>query len=147
MRAQDENYLFLEPLIVARLQEQLRDQSGTALARVLTSLELGEYETQRRPAPCVDVILIGDEPVSEAAQRDTMVRQTWAVVVVVENRRDSATAVRQDAGVLIAHTLRALQGWEWEDCQRAKRVKSSLRPGGRAGYIYYPLAFSFMFNF
>jgi hypothetical protein len=151
MLPQRENYFFLEPLIVERLESRLVDANGTRLARVMTSIDLAGFERKDRPAPAVDVVLLDDNPVDETKSGASVkVTQTWVCVAVVENFRDArgANPARQDAGALVGAVFSAMQGWEWERLQRFSRAKFSrpIRADG-FGRVYYHLAFKTEFVF
>ncbi len=147
---QESNYLFLEPLIVTRLNGVLSAASVSPLPHVMSLGDLADYEAQRNQSPIIAVLLADDSP-GDRVQPSGEVRidQTWEAVVVISNHRNTprGDGVRNTAGVLIPHVINALQGWRWGDTPRETftRTRASSRPTGRNGFLYYPLAFSTSF--
>ena len=133
-----ENYLAAEPLIVARLQEQVTG------ATVSSSWGMPAIRESHDLPPSVIVFLEDDAPGavadSGAAQK---VEQTWLCLVVV---RDAEA----DAGSLISKVIRAMAGWKpaGSGFSVFKRVKSGYSPDySPNGIFYFPLAFATSFVF
>ena len=134
-----EDYLEVEPLIVARLKEEVRN------ARVHSSWGQPVIKETTDLPPSVMVFLEDDRPGTTAANgQDQKIEQVWLTLVVV---RDA----EQEAGSLISQVVRALVGWEpsGSPFSAFKRVKSVYSPDySPNGVFYFPLAFatSFVFN-
>ena len=135
------NHLALEPLLIARLKAEVAD-----FRAVLGMADLASMQEAGQTTPAAHVIYQGDTLPggdSRAGQGAVqMVVQTWLVVVAVRNVRDTVGggAAREEAGLLITLTLKALSGWAAPGYRPLVRVNAP-RPGFNAGYAYFPLAF------
>jgi len=134
------DYLAVEPLIVARLKEQL-------FSDVTIQSTWGTPKIQEMPElpPAVLLLLEADNPGevnhSGLAQK---IEQIWTCIVVV---KDAET----EAGPLISQVIKALNGWQPEDTAFSpfRRVKSGFsHEYSPSTVFYFPLAFStsFVFN-
>ncbi|MBF0214550.1 MAG: hypothetical protein HQM00_13480 [Magnetococcales bacterium] len=131
------DYLAIEPLIVARLEDQLADvtiKSTWGIPKIPETFDL---------PPAVLIFLEDDRPGPESG-RSQKVEQVWLCLVVVNDPGN-------EAGPLIAQVIRALSGWTPDGATFApfKRVKSTFAPDTSPNGVYYfPLAFStsFVFN-
>ncbi|MBF0098021.1 MAG: hypothetical protein HQM04_16290 [Magnetococcales bacterium] len=135
-----DNYFAVEPLIVARLKEQL-------FSTVTVQSIWGMPKIQEVPEllPSVLVLLEADQPgeinLYGAAQK---IEQVWTCIVVV---KDAAT----EAGPLISQVIQALNGWQpaGTDFSPLRRIKSGFsHDHSPSTAFYFPLAFStsFVFN-
>ena len=133
------DYLAAEPLIVARLKDQVRD------ARIHSSWGQPVIKESHDLPPSVMVFLEEDRPGKTADGGNAQkIEQIWLALVVV---RDA----EQDAGALISQVIRALAGWNPDKSQFSpfQRVKSAFSPDYSPNDIFYfPIAFStsFVFN-
>ena len=144
------DYLFLEPLLVERIQA-----SVAGLKAVFTASDLAAMEEQAQIAPAAHVIYLGDETGSGPGQQGTMgktqiVTQQWAVVIAVyyADPADTGYGNRRLAGPLIAALLRGLSGWTPQDTVKALTRGQPVRAHYANGYGYYPFVFraEFVFN-
>ena len=135
-----DDYLAAEPLIVARLNDQI---SGN----VTIQSTWGMPKIQELPElpPAVLLLLETDHPgeinLAGTAQK---VEQVWTCVVVV---KDAET----EAGPLISQVIRAMSGWQPAGTTFSpfRRVKSGMNHEySPSTAFYFPLAFStsFVFN-
>ena len=132
------DYLEVEPLLVARLKEKIPD------AQILSSWGQPVIKESHNLPPSVMVFLENDGPKENvAAGRNQKIEQTWLALVVVQDAEN-------EAGPLISKVLRTLSGWvpEGNRCGPFKRVRSSYMPDySPNGIFYFPLSFSTMFVF
>ena len=133
-----DNYLAAEPLIVARLKEQVAD------ATIHSSWGMPAIRENHDLPPSVIVFLEEDAP---GAVADTglsqKIKQTWLCLVVV---KDAET----EAGTLISQVVRAMAGWKpvGAPFSAFTRVKSAFSPDySPNGVFYFPLAFTTSFVF
>ncbi|MFA7239373.1 MAG: hypothetical protein WC091_04615 [Sulfuricellaceae bacterium] len=136
-----DNYLGLEPLLIARLHA-----AAPGFREIIGMADLASMQASRQTTPAALVIYQGDALSggdSRAGQGAVqVVVQTWLVVVAVRNERDTlgGADARCDAGVLITRTLQALSGWQAPGFRPLVRVNAP-KPGFNAGFAYFPLAF------
>ncbi|MBF0191628.1 MAG: hypothetical protein HQL99_10900 [Magnetococcales bacterium] len=132
------DYLAVEPLLVARLNDQVNNvtvKSTWGMPRIQETFDL---------PPAVLVFLEEDRPgqiqlLEEGATQQ--VEQTWLCLVVVADAEN-------EAGPLIAQVIQALNGWQpaGEMFSPFKRVKSTFVPDySPNGVYYFPVAFSTSF--
>ena len=133
------DYLEAESLIVARLEDQIRD------AQVHSSWGKPVIKETHELPPSVLVFLEDDRPGKTAdgggAQK---IEQVWLALVVVLDAEN-------DAGPLISQVIRAMAGWKPQGSRFSpfQRVKSAFSPDySPNGVFYFPIAFSttFVFN-
>ena len=134
-----DDYLEIEPLIVARLKEQIRD------AQILSSWGQPVIKETHDLPSSVMVFLEDDRPGDTVARgKNQKIEQTWLALVVVRDAEN-------EAGPLISQVLRAIAGWQPEGGRFSvfQRVRSSFLPDySPNGIFYFPLSFStkFVFN-
>lgn len=138
------HHLGLEAMLIERLKcavPEFRDVLGMA--------DLAAMQESSQSTPAAHVIYQGDSipASSEKSQVITLVEQTWLVVVAVRNARDTrgGSGAREEAGVLITDTIKALSGWNPAPELRPLVRVNAPRPGFNAGFAYFPLAFKFSF--
>ena len=135
-----DDYLAVEPLIVARLNDQLNNvtiKSTWGMPKIQETFDL---------PPAVLVFLEEDRPglvnlLEDGASQK--VEQIWLCLVLVA---DAAN----EAGPLISQIIKALNGWQppGETFSPLKRMKSSFAPDySPSGVYYFPVAFSTSFVF
>lgn len=137
--------LALEPLLVARLRDQVPQVGGA----VLSAADLATVQEQAQPAPAVHVLYEGFRVIETQLDGARMrVEERWSTWVVVRNvaQLDQAGAQRADAAPIVAAVVTALSGWKPPgDAPRFIRALR-LEPGGRAmysqGFAYFPLLWS-----
>ncbi len=133
-----ESYLELEPLIVARLKEKIRD------AQILSSWGQPVIKETAELPSSVMIFLEEDRPEEAVARgRNQKIEQTWLALVVVRDAEN-------EAGPLISRVIRALSGWRPEGDRFSvfQRVRSSFLPDySPNGIFYFPLSFSTRFVF
>lgn len=135
------DYLSAEPLIVARLRDQVE---AVPDANVLTAADLAGVEARAQHTPALHVIYDGDEPAGEAGQSEygdtQVVQQRWLVVVAVRSARDTlgGAGARALAGPLLVAVIQALAGWR-PSADHSPMVRANApRPVFDAGFAYYP---------
>lgn len=139
-----ENYLELEPLIVARIEAQV-----PGLRKVFGMAELATIrERAVQFSPCACVVYDGDSvPAGEAARGGQGVAQAvlqrWVVWLIVRNVRDGkdGAAARTDAGPLLSLLIKALAGWTPTPPFRPLRRGNAPRPLFEDGAIHFPVLF------
>jgi phage gp37-like protein len=139
MSSANNNFLALEPELVARLRAQL------AGVHVLTGVDLAEVTEEKQLTPAVHVVFAGYQVLE--SRRDGLVsrvEQTWLAVVATRNSRNLATgaSARQDAGTLAARVAAALMGHQPLSAATPLRMEGAPNPMFRGGHQYLPLAFS-----
>ncbi|MEO5330544.1 MAG: hypothetical protein H7839_00865 [Magnetococcus sp. YQC-5] len=135
-----DDYLAAEPLIVARLNDQIDNvsiKSTWGMPKIQETFDL---------PPAVLIILEADIPGQINLLEDgpsQLVEQTWLCLVVVGDAQN-------EAGPLISQVIKALNGWQPSDTSFSpfKRVKSTFVPDySPNGVYYFPVAFSTNFVF
>lgn len=135
------NFLALEPLLVARLVEQLADLSPKV--HVLTAVDLAAVTEATQLTPAVHVIYNGHSITErDSSGRKVRVEQTWLAVVATRNARKLATgeAARVDAGHIAARVCQALMGYKPAPLSKPLALVNGPSSGFSAGYQYLPLA-------
>ena len=133
------DYLAAEPLIVARLRDQV-----AGVPHVLTAADLAGVEARAQHTPALHVIYDGDEPAGEAGQSDAgdvqITWQRWLVVLAVRSARDTlgGAGARALAGPLLVAVIQALAGWRPSADHSPMLRASAPRPVFDAGFAYYP---------
>lgn len=137
-----ENFLALEPLLVARLAEQLADLSPKV--HVLTAVDLAAVTESTQITPAIHVIYNGHRVTeSDSTGRKVRVEQTWLAVVATRNVRKLATgeAARGDAGRIAARVWQSLMGFKPVMLSKPLKLVNGPNGGFSAGFQYLPLAF------
>ncbi len=133
------DYLEVEPLIIARLKEELSD------VQILSSWGQPVIKESPELPPSVMLFLEDDQPAEAvAAGKNQKIEQRWLALVVVREPE-------QEAGPLIARVIRSLAGWRPEGGRFApfQRIRTSFLPDfSPNGFFYFPLSFTttFVFN-
>lgn len=138
MNPVQQDYLAAE----AHLVQVLQGVQG--VKKVYSSADLTEVTNKTQATPCVHVSYLGDQ-VMDASQGGSQnhVKQTWLVVIAVRLGADSS----KDAGQLISKTLKAIQEKNMvPQLGPLNRITSPAKPLLKAGFGYYPLAFSLAFK-
>lgn len=138
-----DNFLALEPLIIARLREVL-----PAHVYVLSAAELANVAESTQPTPAVHVLYTGARP-TEAEQPGFLTfEQTWLTVVAGRNVSDttSGEAARADAGPLAMQVLGALHRHKFPNARPMTAAKAP-SAGFSAGHFYLPLAWTASISF
>lgn len=137
-----DNLLALEPLLMARLAEQLADL--TPKVHVLAAADLASVTEATQVTPAVHVLYQG-YGLGEGRSDGTAVRleQIWLTVVATRNVRDlrSGAAGRADAGLIARRVAAALMGFKPPVCSKPLKLTTAPAAGNSAGYQYLPLAF------
>jgi len=137
-----DNYLSVEPLIKARLQEAARE-----LPKVLAADDLEGVKEASQMTPAIHLLNLPDyipqgKGDSAIRGKSQIVHQRWLTVIVVKNVRDAA-ALRQAAGPLISGVIKALQGWKpSKEHGEMYRKDAPYRQTYRNGFGYFPLLFT-----
>lgn len=140
--------LDMEPDLVARLQDELKDLEPKV--HILTAADLAGVMEERQLVPAVHVLFAGMRPVD--VRRDGRVSTfvtSWLVVVAVRNVRTvgSGAAARAEVGPLVGRTYRALNGFKPAHASSPLfGAPASRGPGFSKGYQYVPLAFEANFT-
>lgn len=135
------DYLFLGPLIEARLKDQVPD----------VPVDVCETVDQVLAADTRQLVLMvmwaGDHfPETEAgralAGASQKVQQRWLVMLALNNVAQAKDARHLRAGGLLSKTHAALAGWVPPGCTNAmRRVNAPLRPDINARKAIYPMGF------
>ncbi len=136
------DWLAAEPLIKARLEDQVPDVT------VLAAADLAGVTERQQITPAVHLLYGGDVPVREAvgtAERGAgqITDQRWVVVIATRSARDvvGGSGARQLAGPIVAQTLDALRGWTPDGFTRPLRRGSGMPPKYSPGFAYFPFQF------
>lgn len=128
------HFLDLEPLLIARLQEQLPDG-----VEVQPEADVAAGGKSGGTKPRVQVIYDGYQagtgPMIEISQR-------WLTVIVVRNvaQVSSGQAARKQAGPLASTVIEALHRWRPPGYTLMTLTSSPYAPGYEGGRIHLPLA-------
>ena len=136
------DFLAVEPHIVARLQQALAGMSPAV--QVLTGAELAGIKEAAQRTPAVHVIWGGFRLLeSRADGRQARLEHTWYVVAAVRNvaNTKAGAAARADAGALAARAGAALMGFRPPGVAGPLRMGATQSAGYNAGFMYLPLAF------
>ena len=136
------NFLALEPLLVARLTEQLADLSPKV--HVMSAADLAGVTEATQITPAVHVVYQGYR-VTETRLDGTVVRmeQTWLATVATRNVKNTRTgaAARAEAGLIAGRVAQALMGFKPALASKPLRLVNGPGAGFSAGFAYLPLAF------
>jgi hypothetical protein len=136
------NLLELEPLLMARLAEQLADMSPKV--HVLAAADLASVTEATQVTPAVHV-LYRNYAITESRSDGRAVRmdQTWLAVVATRNVQNlrSGAAGRADAGLIARRVTQALMGFKPTAISKPVRLTNAPDAGNSNGYQYLPLAF------
>jgi len=136
------NYLFLQPLIEARLKAEV---AGGMPVEGIEELAQAGKEDQR---PFVIFVYWAgdrfDETEAGRAGRGTsqMMRQRWFVILYARNAAQANRDARNaSVGALLTQLHKALAGWQPEGCARTFTRCNGLVPDYTRASGLYPLAF------
>lgn len=140
------DYLFLEPLLIARLREQV-----PAFVEVTGVAGLAQMNDDNPVCPMAYVMYLGDSintaPAATGGSLGKLqfVTQLWAIVICVyfADGRGLGADISSEAGPLIKQVVDALAGWRPESniCRAITRSNQSLPAQYENGYGYYPMVF------
>lgn len=141
------NFLFLGPLLIDRLNEQL-GAAGAAVQlpriHVLSSADLSEVAMEQQLTPAVHIVYQSYRKVQSLSDgKAARIAQTWLAVTAARNVRDlrAGSAARNDAGVISDMVLDCLMGWEAPKLTKPLELVSGPAAGYGGGFQYLPLAF------
>lgn len=137
-----QNFLALEPLLIARLADQLADLQPKV--KVISAADLAGITEDQQTTPAVQLVYRGYRVVeSNHSNNSARIEQTWLAVVATRNARNLRTgeAARADAGVITRRVLKALMGHRPEGTSKPLRLADAPEAAYSAGYQYLPLAF------
>lgn len=138
-----DNFLTASTLIVQRLRDE--QVAGTNKIRPAPS---SAWVTKNAIDGSVNVIFFDDVPdltPGGQSQRGKVQssEQFWLIIVSAKNVADAGNAARQDAGIILLHTLVALQGHRLSpDHSELHRQKSPYRATDDNGFVHLPALFS-----
>jgi hypothetical protein len=137
-----DNLMMLEPLLTARLAEQLADLSPKV--HVLSAADLAGVTEATQVTPAVHVIYSSYRVTeSRSDGRAARIAQTWLCVVATKNVKAtrSGVAARVDAGLIAARVCKALLGYTPPGTSKPLHLEQGPGAGFKDGYGYLPLAF------
>lgn len=128
-------FLALEPLLIARIREQVAAPG----LKMFAPPDLDGVLERAQHTPAIHVLRIAVRVNIESGL--TTITEDYATIVAVRNVRDavSGAANRADAGPLLDALFMALLGWLPEGCKSFEPLDPP-RDLYRDGYGYYPLA-------
>ncbi|MFT0211829.1 hypothetical protein VQ643_04335 [Pseudomonas sp. F1_0610] len=138
-----DDYLFLEDLLIARIQQQVPELTVQGIA------DLADVDQSALSTPSAFVVYLGDwvpQGASHQGGQKTIqtVTQNWAVVLCV-SYGDSAGdgyGARRLAGPYLGQLLATLTGWKpAQDVAPLVRAAQQAPTDYIDGYFYYPLVF------
>jgi hypothetical protein len=135
------NLLWLEPLIVARLEERFAPD-----VRVFTAPDLDGVEERKQVTPAVHVLYGGSTPANQVPG-EVLLEQTWTVVAAARSVRDvrSGSTARSAAGEIVTGVIQGLLGWRPGPGVRPLELQSAPPSQYRFGFIYIPVTFNARF--
>lgn len=131
------DFLALEPLLVARLREQM-----PAHVHVLARRELSEIVEPSQPTPAVHVLYRGYRPSRARTGMYEELDLLWLTVVSVLNATDvtAGAGARADAGALLGAVVQSLGPWVPPLAgYESMALDDAPMAGYRAGHAYFPL--------
>lgn len=141
-----DDYLFLAPLVQARLADQVGDLPVDVVETVPQVLAADRRER------VLMVMYAGDafDP-NEAARAgggtSQMLRQRWLVLLALNNVAAKADARQSRAGPTLSQVHRALAGWTPPGVPRPfRRANAPLRPDINERKAIYPMGFEIQLN-
>lgn len=141
MSIRPDNFLALEPLLIARLEERLDKK-----IRILSAADLEQVASNQQPTPSVAVLYSGYSLSANvsAGQRGAMsVHQRWLCVVCARNVTSlSGAQARFCAGAIIAAVIDALQGWRAGDGFGPMTLGDGANAEFSNGLFYLPLGWT-----
>ena len=137
---QANNFLALEPYLVALLRQAVAGLSPAV--HVLTAAELADVKQGTQKTPAVHLVY-GGYRISADNGTSWELEHTWLAVVAVRNVAEvrSGKAARQDAGLLVSRVMFALAGARVTGAVRPLALISPPSAGYSGGYQYIPSAF------
>lgn len=142
-----DNYLFLQPLIAARLKDQLADD--TPIEGIESLTQAGDQDKRPRVIYVMWAGDIFDESDSGRAGRGVsqMVRQRWMVALRINNASQVDKAARNaDAGRWLSRIHKALAGWVPDGLGRPFVRSGSVAPNYTKASGLFPLGFAIQLN-
>ena len=137
------NYLELEGLIEARLQDRVVDQGSARAVYPAPDLAALTESTIKLPAVGLHLrrerVATGENGTVGNGQAQTAT-QEWQISVIAQNKR-GAQAARDDAGALIIEVIKALSGWRPAQYFPSLRRANAPGPTYNAGIQIYPLVY------
>lgn len=137
------DFLAIEPHLVARLQEALAGESPAI--HVLTAAELADVAEAKQFTPAVHVVY-GRFQVMEIRTDGAIakLRHTWLIVTAVKTAADTrrGAVARAEASALMAKAGAALMGYRPPNTAGPLLLAAAPQPLYRAGFQYLPLAFT-----
>jgi hypothetical protein len=135
------DYLFLAPLLQARLLDQVADVP-------VDVCETPDQVLAQDKRPRALLVLWAGDRVDEAAGGQArggasqLLHQRWLVCLGLNNAGKAADARNTAAGPVLSQVHKALAGWTPEGCARPmRRANAPLRPTFAATKAVYPLGF------
>ncbi len=139
--ADEENWLGLEPLLLAHLAAKL-----DAKVKVLPARDLAGVLENQQIVPAVQIYFGGYRTVeSQANGAIQRIEQTWYAVTTVRNAaaQNNGKASRDDAGLISSQVLRYLLGWlPAKNFSRLNLANAPKPAFSKGGYGYIPLGFT-----
>lgn len=136
------NLLALEPVLMARLTEQLADM--VPKVHVLAAVDLAGVTEATQVTPAVHLVYQGYRVAeSPSSARVARLEQTWLVTVATRNMKNLRTgsAARADAGLIADRVALALMGFKPALASKPLRLVDGPSAGFSDGFAYLPLAF------
>lgn len=130
------DYLFVGPLLAARL----RDQVGDIAVDVVETAE--QVLAADKRASVLLVMWAGDAFGDRAAKRGQIVTQRWLVILALNNASATPDARQLKAGPLMSKAHRAVVGWTPAGAVNSfVRAPAPMRPDINKTKALYPLGF------
>lgn len=145
-----DDYLFIGPLLQARLREQIAVFAPAGAVGGVK--EMAEAATRAIHAPQAYVLWDGDGFATgdsgRAGTRSLAISQKWTVFVAVRHAdQHQPDAVNEAAGPLLSAVHRAIHGWTPEGAFRPFSRVGGRRPVYRTNDGTYPVSFEISLNF
>ena len=139
--AEVENWLSLEPLLIARLVAKLDSKVKVLPARDITGIVESAQHT-----PAVHIYFGGYRPLGDQVNGAIQqIEQTWYAVTAVRHpaAQQNGQASRNEAGQLSSQVLRYLLGWSPGKDYTRLQLAAAPRPlFSKGGFGYVPLGFT-----
>lgn len=136
------DYLFLQPLIVARLSAEVADLDQVDGIEELATATEAKVIGTRAFVLWDGETFAGDSGRAGGGSRQ-IVTQTWSVLLAVRNASQVDPAARNaSGGVHLSNIHKALAGWTPQGTYRPFVRTNGRKPNYRANVALYPLTFS-----
>lgn len=139
-----DNFLILEDILLAALEDEFKLPQGDRVVKVLTSADLQGVTEQTQHTPAVHLVYQTYRVIERRPDgRSSRIEQTWLTIVATTNKANLRTgkAARSDAGAIARRVLKTLMGFKPSVVTKPLQLTDAPGPGFNGGFQYLPFAF------